>query len=56
MTVLVFLDPAFPQGRLADASAPALLITDQGVTRGDGVFESLLAVNGVPRKVQAHLV
>jgi 4-amino-4-deoxychorismate lyase len=55
MTVLVFLDPAFPDGRLADASAPALLATDQGATRGDGVFESMLAIGGKPRKVSAHL-
>ncbi len=55
MTVLVFLDPVHPAGRLADASSPTILATDQGVTRGDGVFESLLAVNGVPRKMQAHL-
>lgn len=55
MTVLVFLDPAHPAGRLADASSPTILATDQGVTRGDGIFESLLAVNGVPRKIQAHL-
>ena len=55
MTVLVFLDPASPDGRIADAGSPTLLATDQGVTRGDGVFESLLAVNGEPRKVQAHL-
>ncbi|NVM93617.1 aminodeoxychorismate lyase [Arthrobacter wenxiniae] len=55
MTVLVFLDPAHPDGRIADAGVPALLATDQGVTRGDGIFETLLAVNGAPRKVQAHL-
>lgn len=55
MTVLVFLDPAFPAGRIVDAGTPALLATDQGVTRGDGIFESLLAVNGQPRKVGAHL-
>ncbi|NVM98772.1 aminodeoxychorismate lyase [Arthrobacter sp. SDTb3-6] len=55
MTVLVFLDPSHPDGRLADAEAPALLATDQGATRGDGIFETLLAVNGAPRKVQAHL-
>ncbi|ALE07323.1 4-amino-4-deoxychorismate lyase [Arthrobacter sp. ERGS1:01] len=55
MTVLVFIDPARPDGRIADADAPVLLATDQGVTRGDGIFESLLAVNGAPRKVQAHL-
>ena len=55
MTVLVFLDPAYPDGRPADAGAPALLATDLGVTRGDGIFESLLAVDGVPRKPDAHL-
>lgn len=55
VTVLVFLDPAFESGRLADASKPQLMVTDQGATRGDGVFESLLAVGGKPRKLQAHL-
>jgi len=54
-TVLVFLDPAFENGRIADSSAPQLMATDQGATRGDGVFESLLAVGGKPRKLQAHL-
>ena len=54
-TVLVFLDPAFDGGRVADASKPQLMATDQGATRGDGVFESLLAVGGRPRKIQAHL-
>ncbi len=55
VTVLVFLDPAFEDGRLADASKPQLMATDLGATRGDGVFESLLAVGGQPRKLQAHL-
>jgi 4-amino-4-deoxychorismate lyase len=55
MTVLVFLDPAFPAGRIADAAVPQLLATDQGATRGDGVFESMLAVGGMPRKLEAHL-
>jgi 4-amino-4-deoxychorismate lyase len=54
-TVLVFLDPAFEDGRVADASKPQLMATDLGATRGDGVFESLLAVGGRPRKIQAHL-
>jgi 4-amino-4-deoxychorismate lyase len=54
-TVLVFLDPEFDNGRMADASKPQLMATDQGATRGDGVFESLLAVGGRPRKLQAHL-
>lgn len=55
MTTLVFLDPAHPAGRLVDADVPAIVATDQGLTRGDGIFESLLAVNGVPRKLTAHL-
>lgn len=54
-TVLVFLDPEYEDGRLADASQPQLMATDLGATRGDGVFESLLAVEGKPRKLQAHL-
>ncbi|MCG2623207.1 aminodeoxychorismate lyase [Arthrobacter sp. I2-34] len=55
MTVLVFLDPAYADGRVADASKPSLMATDQGVTRGDGIFESMLAVDGTPRKLSAHL-
>ncbi|MBG6179575.1 aminodeoxychorismate lyase [Arthrobacter sp. CAN_A1] len=55
MTVLVFLDPAYDDGRIADASVPQLMATDLGATRGDGIFESLLALNGEARKVQAHL-
>jgi 4-amino-4-deoxychorismate lyase len=54
-TALVFLDPAFEDGRIADSSKPQLMATDQGATRGDGVFESLLAVGGRPRKLPAHL-
>lgn len=53
--VLVFLDPAFPHGRTADASQPQLMVTDQGATRGDGVFETMLAAGGNVRKMQAHL-
>lgn len=55
MTVLVFVDPATPAGRVADASVPQLLVTDQGVIRGDGVFESMLYTGGVVRKLDAHL-
>src|SRR3954453_11557757 len=55
MTVLVFLDPAYEDGRVADASKPALMATDQGGTRGDGIFESMLPVDGTPRKLSAHL-
>lgn len=53
--VLVFLDPSCPDGRLADAATPQLMITDQGATRGDGIFETMLAVDGPVRKMQAHL-
>ncbi|PNI07549.1 4-amino-4-deoxychorismate lyase [Arthrobacter sp. AFG7.2] len=53
--VLVFLDTAFPEGRTADASKPQLLVTDQGATRGDGIFETMLATGGTVRKIQAHL-
>ncbi|WP_343900342.1 aminodeoxychorismate lyase [Arthrobacter rhombi] len=55
MTVLVFVDSATPAGRVADASAPQLLVTDQGVVRGDGVFESMLYTGGTVRKLDAHL-
>ena len=55
MTVLVFLDAEYPDGRPADPGLPQLLVSDLGVTRGDGIFESLLAVDGVPRKPDAHL-
>ncbi|WP_299167323.1 aminodeoxychorismate lyase [uncultured Arthrobacter sp.] len=55
MTVLVFLDSAFPDGRIADATQPQLRVTDTGITRGDGIFETMLAVGGTPRKLQAHL-
>ncbi|WP_285727608.1 aminodeoxychorismate lyase [Psychromicrobium xiongbiense] len=55
VTQLVFLDDAFPEGRLADSAVPQLFATDLGATRGDGVFESLLAIDGHARKVAAHL-
>ena len=55
MTVLVFLDSHYPDGRIADATQPQLKVTDTGITRGDGIFETMLAVNSAPRKLQAHL-
>ncbi len=55
MSSLVFLDPAYPAGRLADITAPQLLVTAQGVTRGDGIFESMLYTNQAVRKFEAHL-
>lgn len=54
-TVLVFLDRALPDGRIEDASKPQLFATDLGATRGDGVFETLLVLDGHVRKLPAHL-
>ncbi len=55
MTALVFLDPDFPAGRVADAATAQLSVLDQGVTRGDGIFESALYTDGIVRKLDAHL-
>lgn len=55
MSSLVFLDPAYPAGRLADINAPQLPVTLQGVNRGDGVFESMLYTQQTVRKFEAHL-
>ncbi|BCT77582.1 4-amino-4-deoxychorismate lyase [Sinomonas cyclohexanicum] len=54
-TVLVFLDRALPDGRIEDATKPQLFATDLGATRGDGVFETLLVLDGHVRKLPAHL-
>jgi 4-amino-4-deoxychorismate lyase len=55
MTALVFLDPDFSAGRVADAATAQLTVLDQGVTRGDGIFESALYTDGIVRKLDAHL-
>ncbi|GAA5228231.1 aminodeoxychorismate lyase [Paeniglutamicibacter antarcticus] len=55
MTALVFLDPDFSAGRIADDTAAQLSVLDQGVTRGDGIFESALYTRQVVRKLDAHL-
>jgi 4-amino-4-deoxychorismate lyase len=39
----------------ADASAPLLRADDLGVTRGDGIFETINAVDGYPQALDAHL-
>lgn len=52
---LVFLDPNYPAGRIADPAQPQILVTDEGLTRGDGVFETMLAVDGKVRKLELHL-
>jgi 4-amino-4-deoxychorismate lyase len=50
MRVLVMLN-----GSLADPDAPLLRIDDLGLLRGDGIFETILVVNGKPRELGPHL-
>ncbi|MFJ3031387.1 aminodeoxychorismate lyase [Rothia terrae] len=54
-TTVVLLSDTNPAGVIADASAPLINIEDQGLTRGDGVFETMLAVNRSVCKIDAHL-
>ncbi|MGH3978883.1 MAG: aminodeoxychorismate lyase [Pseudonocardiaceae bacterium] len=48
--VLALLD-----GTLADPDAPLLRADDLGVLRGDGVFETILVVEGRPLELEPHL-
>lgn len=50
MRVLVFLD-----GTAADPDTPQIRVDDLGLMRGDGVFETVLVVDGKPRELDAHL-
>ncbi|MGQ0840411.1 aminodeoxychorismate lyase [Actinokineospora sp.] len=50
MRVLAMLD-----GTLADADAPQIRVDDLGLLRGDGVFETVLVVDGRPRELGPHL-
>ncbi|MFL6118957.1 aminodeoxychorismate lyase [Actinophytocola sp.] len=50
MRVLAMLD-----GTLADPEAPLIRVDDLGITRGDGVFETILVVDGKPRELGPHL-
>jgi 4-amino-4-deoxychorismate lyase len=50
MRVLAMLD-----GTLADPDQPRIRVDDLGLTRGDGVFETVLVVDGAPRELDAHL-
>ncbi|MDQ0644124.1 aminotransferase class IV [Microbacterium murale] len=47
-------DPASALERL-DPAAPLLTGTDLAATRGDGVFETVVLVDGVPQAMEAHL-
>ena len=42
-------------GTLADADAPLIRVDDLGLLRGDGVFETILVVDGKPRELGPHL-
>lgn len=46
---------ALLDGTVVDAAAPLLRPDDVGVLRGEGVFETTLAVDGAPRDLDAHL-
>ena len=47
---------AWVNGRLlADATQPAIAVSDHGVTVGDGVFEAIKVVDGQPFALQLHL-
>lgn len=62
--VLVIIDPAtkLPAGahpgerlRLADPDQPQVMVTDLGITRGDGIFETFGVSDGEVQAVQPHL-
>jgi branched-chain amino acid aminotransferase len=40
---------------LSDATAPAVPVTDHGLTVGDGVFEAIKVVDGLPFALDRHL-
>lgn len=54
-SALVIIDADNPLGRVVDPNQPAIYIDDAGLTRGDGVFETMLVHQGSPRKLDAHL-
>jgi 4-amino-4-deoxychorismate lyase len=41
--------------RFADPDSPQLQVRDLGVTRGDGIFETISIVRGAPRALEPHL-
>ncbi|MEJ2855345.1 MULTISPECIES: aminodeoxychorismate lyase [unclassified Saccharothrix] len=50
MRVLALLD-----GTRADPDSPLIRVDDLGLMRGDGVFETILVVDGKPRELAPHL-
>lgn len=53
--VAVRIDVEHPQGMIFDPHQPQLRVDDLGAVRGDGIFETMNAVDGEVRKFQAHL-
>lgn len=53
---LVFLDENCSAGKVMDPMSAALCVTDAGVMFGDGVFETILAVDGVLQQEEQHFV
>ncbi|TCO65045.1 aminodeoxychorismate lyase [Actinocrispum wychmicini] len=49
MRVLALLD-----GTLADPETPLIRVDDLGLMRGDGIFETVLVVDGKPRELGPH--
>ncbi|WP_300344266.1 aminodeoxychorismate lyase [Nesterenkonia sp.] len=54
-SVAVRLDAEHPRGLLFDPHQPQLRVTDLGAVRGDGIFETMLAIGGHVRKLGPHL-
>lgn len=51
----VRIDAEHPEGIIFDPHQPQLRITDLGAIRGDGIFETMLAIEGSVRKFAPHL-
>ncbi|WP_348788342.1 aminodeoxychorismate lyase [Leifsonia sp. NPDC080035] len=49
-------DAGDPGYAIADFGAPQVRITDLGITRGDGVFETIAVIDGHPQALGPHLM
>lgn len=48
-------DPGAPPFAFVDSAEPQVSVLDLGVTRGDGIFESISVGNGHPQALEHHL-
>ncbi|MBN9645028.1 aminodeoxychorismate lyase [Corynebacterium mendelii] len=53
--VIVIVDPLGGSCRSQNPNLPHVFFDDAAVTRGDGIFETLLVDNGVPVNINRHL-